>query len=394
MTGLLDHMDEVTPEEFKFMLRLAWDANLSVFAEGGIGIAKTEAVKQACAELGRPVVIIHLSVYDVPDLRGFPAPNNTTGKQIFLPPEEFPLEEDSNAVVFFDEINHCHEMLQNAAHKIILDREIAGRKFGKNVRFVAAGNPPSLSVHVTDLSASLANRFIHVRVRPDIDSWLRHAQKNGYHPNVISCLNYNRERLYDYSVFGEQKSFPTPRTWEFVSRLQYAWDEFLNAHDGTASSSQERLFELAVQGAVGVADGNLYVEFSKKTRPLPQASDIISGACAEIKADNDWGKNLASEFRDGRLTLELQYTLMMRIFDALVKWTVLEDRDRRIPDDQTAAYYSNVIRFADRNFDPELCVETVNQGLHIHNLPMGHREKVKNFTAFVKKYNVFLQDGS
>src|SRR5208337_996547 len=65
----------------------------------------------------------------------------------------------------------------------------------------------------------LMNRFVHLELREDFDDWQYWALAQMIHPNVVGYLTFSKNSLFAFDPQSASRGFPTPRSWEFVSRL-------------------------------------------------------------------------------------------------------------------------------------------------------------------------------
>ena len=64
----------------------------------------------------------------------------------------------------------------------------------------------------------MRTRFVHATLRPPtIDEWVEWAKENGIDSRIIAFLKMQPSMLF--KEMSEDRTFPTPRGWEFASRL-------------------------------------------------------------------------------------------------------------------------------------------------------------------------------
>lgn len=209
------------------------------FIWGPPGIGKTSIVYQVGDMLGYEVYELRLGEHDPVDLRGMPVPvlKLRDGREIYLhqPPKDgidytevmvgvtkwfipnFLAFGDKPAILFLDEMNQADRSVQKVAQRLVLQYQIGDFTLPQNVVVVAAGNAEDHGSFVQKMAKPTLNRFFHYLVGVDVDGWLEWAENNGIHPMVIAYINFNRDALFVFDPKSVDKSFPTPRTWEFVS---------------------------------------------------------------------------------------------------------------------------------------------------------------------------------
>lgn len=211
----------MTIKEVKIHLKqILQHDHLSVMLWGPPGVGKSEACKQVAEELGWKFIDIRLSMLMPSDLMGLPYPNKEHTKANWLYPSLFPPPDSKdNYLILLDEISNAPMSVQNAAYRLVLEKELGEHyRLPEGARIVAAGNREEDNSGVQKFSAALANRFIHFDVQADFESWKDWALKSDINEKVIGFLNFKSDMLYK-SPKIEMKAYPTPRTWEMVSKL-------------------------------------------------------------------------------------------------------------------------------------------------------------------------------
>ena len=191
--------------------------------EGSPGIGKSDIVRQVAKNWGLKVIDLRLSQAAPEDLNGLPMRKDN--KAAFLPFENFPIEGDkipegyNGWLIFLDEITSAPKSVQAAAYKLILDRQVGIHNLHPSVAMVAAGNKITDRAVVVSQSTALQSRLIHLSLEVDTDEWIEWAYKSGIDRRAIAYISYKRGDLYNFDPDHKNKTFPCPRTWEFVSRL-------------------------------------------------------------------------------------------------------------------------------------------------------------------------------
>lgn len=173
----------------KKRLLMKFKAEDDFFIVGKAGWGKTSIIKDFAKRFGYEVITQYLDKCEAIDLGGIPVPGKDEKghpTQIILPPPfAKPLSEnpDQKFLLFFDEMNQAQPDVMNALMPIVLEHEIAGRKYGptdKNGKVIesnffvgAAGNFEDENDAVNELSGPLKSRFkpIIVWKTHDEESW-------------------------------------------------------------------------------------------------------------------------------------------------------------------------------------------------------------------------------
>lgn len=273
------------PSEISQALTLCIAAKQPVITWGAPGIGKSQIVQQVAAALGRKVIDIRASLLDPVDLRGIPTV--VKGRTEWAAPSFLPKQGDPDSVILLDELNRAPGMTQNALFQLVLDRALGEYRLPDNCEIVACCNRESDGGGVQKMHLALANRFEHLDMEADLDDWCKWAvtPKANIHPMVIAHLRLRRERLFamdtwlggtsghDHVRTGQHctcgaelkkatRAYPSPRSWEFVSRITHQ-----NPQNGIAHS----LFA----GAIGEADAVEYSGTLRLYRELPAVDTIV-----------------------------------------------------------------------------------------------------------------------
>ena len=88
-----------------------------------------------------------------------------------------------------DEINLAPPTMQGMAQQLILDRRVGSYTVPENWFIWAAGNRSEDRAAVFDMPAPLANRFLHLQVQPDFESFKDYALATGVHEQIVAFLD-------------------------------------------------------------------------------------------------------------------------------------------------------------------------------------------------------------
>ena len=350
----------VTSIQAKKALHKAIRVRRPIVMWGPPGIGKSDVVEQVSQELGGTLIDIRLSQCEPTDIRGIPFYNKDLGKMDWAPPIELPDEEFASqfpvVVLFLDEINGAAPAVQAAAYQLILNRRVGKYKLPDNVAIIAAGNRDSDKGVTYRMPMPLANRFIHLEMRPDFASWQQWAVTKGIHKDVVGYLSFAKQDLYDFDSRSSSRSFATPRSWCFVSDL-------LNDDD----IDNDTLFNL-VSGTVGEGLAVKFAAHRKVSGQLPDPADILSGKETSLKV-----KEVSAMYS---LTISMCYELR----DAV---------DNKVPSEEFYKMADRFFEFMMNNFETELVVMGARIALKTHELPI-EPTKLKSFDTFYKKFGKYF----
>jgi hypothetical protein len=102
---------------------------------------------------------------------------------------------------------------------LVLDHEVGLHKMHPKVYKMAAGNLKTDGAIVNDMSTAMQSRMIHFGLALDVDAWIDHAHESKFDFRVIAYINYKNDMLQKFDPNHSDRTFPCPRTWEFVSQL-------------------------------------------------------------------------------------------------------------------------------------------------------------------------------
>lgn len=106
-----------------------------------------------------------------------------------------------------------------ASYKLVLDRMVGVHPLHKNVAIVAAGNLETDGAIVTPMSTAMQSRLIHLEVEANLKEWIDWANAEGFDHRITSYLGYRPDHFYNFSPEHTDKTYASPRTWDFMDKL-------------------------------------------------------------------------------------------------------------------------------------------------------------------------------
>lgn len=245
----------------------------SIMLWGPPGIGKSDFVRQLAViierETGKKVNIIdvRLLLFNPIDLRGIPTASEDKSVAVWLKPKIFQMDESDDVIniLFLDELSSCAPSVQAAAYQITLDRIIGEHRLPDNCIVIAAGNRVTDKSVTYKMAKALANRLCHIEITASFSSWLKWARKNGINHKVIDFLAARQDYFMAFDPQKDDLAFPTPRTWEMVSKV-------LEVYDG-----DEKAAHSMIAGCVGSGAASEFVMFCNVYHKLPSIDDIFDG---------------------------------------------------------------------------------------------------------------------
>lgn len=248
----------MTPKQLSVALQTLIPIQQPVFVWGAPGIGKSQIVAQTASTLGLELRDVRAVLLDPVDLRGLPHINND-GHSHWAAPAFLP--RTGAGVLFLDELNAAPPLVQAACYQLVLDRQLGEYRLPDGWSIVAAGNRESDGAVVHRMPSALRNRFVHLDAETSLDDWSSWAIGAGIEPAVIAFVRYRPELLHSFS--RNDRAFPTPRSWEFVSRI------------AAAHSVNPEIEHALFCGAVGEGAGVEFSAFLRLYRDLPSIDAIL-----------------------------------------------------------------------------------------------------------------------
>lgn len=361
MVATVSENRTVTAVEARRVLIRCFKRQRPVFLWGPPGIGKSELVSGIARDLGGHMIDLRLAQMDPTDIRGIPFYNKDTGKMDWAPPVDLPDEEMASRypviVLFLDEMNSAPPAVQAVAYQLILNRRVGKYHLPDNVVLVAAGNRESDKGVTFRMPSPLANRFVHIEMRVDFDSWQTWAVNNRIHKDVVGYLAFAKQDLFDFDPRSASRSFATPRSWTFVSEL-------LEDDDGNDNNTVD-----LIAGAVGEGLAVKFMAHRKVAGQMPEPSEVLKGKVTELKI-----KEVSAMYS---LTISLCYELKEaydRAEGKLDNWNKMAD---------------NFFRFIMDNFTTELVVMASRIAITTYEIPFVPG-KLKTFDEFHKRFGRYV----
>jgi len=234
------------------------------------GVGKTARVKEIARELGAHLEVVILSIRDATEVAGLPM--KAQDGSIKIAPSSWAMRAAEAArkgrrvVVFFDELTTVPRAVQAAALRILLEGVVGELELPESVAFVAAANPPDVAAGGWDLEPPMANRLLHLHVKPDVEEWVRWAQGQG--PTFALVAAFVRRRPDLLLDFPKERSrrgeaWPSPRSWAALAA----------AMEALGTRDPDDLVEVA-HGAVGPGAASEFLTWLEQV-DLPEPAEVL-----------------------------------------------------------------------------------------------------------------------
>lgn len=262
----------MTPVNAKKAISHLVNRKIPIFLWGPPGIGKSSIVAQIAREKNIDCIDLRLSLLDPTDLRGIPFFNTKNDSAVWAPPSFLPDGSTKEGILFLDELNTAAPMVQASAYQLILDRKIGEYHLPEGWAIVAAGNRESDRGVVFRMASPLANRFVHLEMEPYVEDWKNWAIKARVDSSIIAFITYRPDALFTFNTQNDEKSFATPRTWEYVNEI-------------LLSNPLDELLLTMISGAIGEELAASFLAFKAAKDNLPDIEELLKGTTTEVPND-------------------------------------------------------------------------------------------------------------
>jgi hypothetical protein len=280
-------------------LTLAVAADLPVLLWGEPGIGKTAAITHLAESLNLPLTTVIASVHEPSDFSGLPVIGDDPAVQgVPMAPPDWAvrLVRAGRGLLFLDELSTAPPAVQAALLRLVLERRVGALQLPPGIRIVAAANPRSSAADGWELSAPLANRFVHLQWTYDHDVVVRGlggiwplptlprldpdrlADAVAYARRAVCGLLDARPALVHRLPNSETRrggAWPSPRSWEMALRL---------IAFATAAGTSREVLSMLVRGTVGDGPG-LELLAGLDRMDLPDPETLLADPAAAILPD-------------------------------------------------------------------------------------------------------------
>lgn len=278
--SVLDTHNVVTSTELADILNLQLDALFAdpncanilppLLIHGSPGLGKSSVVRTVCEQRGIEFIDVRLAQMEPCDIKGLPVPDKENHVMEWFINGSWPRNPKGKGIIFLDEITASDRSVQVAAYELVLDRRL-GKLYSvpPGYLIVAAGNVSTDRAVATSMSSALANRFMHVEIKDDQESWLVWARGNNIHPAVTGFITFKPNMLFNMDNENLERGWPSPRSWERVSEMCHI-------------CKNDKLLRKMVFGLVGNRAGVEFMAFYKLNAKFANILDIMRNPDAKI----------------------------------------------------------------------------------------------------------------
>lgn len=311
----------------KKALPVCFKSNVTMLIVGAHGLGKSQGVRQAIEGegIGKVYDFRLGQMADTGDIIGLLDVKKDTDYCTFKIPERIwqvktycEQNPDKFGVMFFDEMNRTTKDILQAIFQIVLDHELNGMRFPKNMKAVCAINPATDDYSVLDFDdKAFADRFCHVEFEPSVQDWLEYARQEGVDPSITGFIGEHGNMLKTDSKEFELPVEPSPRSWFAVDRIKKncnhpaTFQELLMGIVGKEAASMYlnymNTFGEAIKGIEILEDYGKHKKTVKKYSSIKNdRTDILKDVCNQIKDElskiekmpKKWESNFVDFFTD------------------------------------------------------------------------------------------------
>ena len=269
---------------------------IPVLVWGKPGVGKSSFL-EGMANENFSVLTLIASIHDPTDFSGLPI--HDEGKVRFAIPEwvdQFG-EDKKEGLLFLDELTTAPPSVQAALLRVVLERKVGFHPLPKNVRIVAAANPPDMMTGGWELTPPLRNRFVHIQWELSPQAYIA-ALENGFpeaelynipadqHAKLLPAWKLKiaaflklQPSLLETSPENDMFAFASPRSWDFVAALMTSC-EILGQAPLQGQSPSKACMTL-LRGCIGEGAALPFLEFLKNLK-LPDPFEVLDG---KVKVD-------------------------------------------------------------------------------------------------------------
>ena len=273
-------MLKVSHKNLNELIKEYYKKKLSLMVFGGFGIGKSFVVRDTAEDISKSrgrkfvewnkltkdekqnvfeypekyfvLIDIRLSEYDSSDIKGLPDFKEKKETIEWKIPfwAKFLTLENSDGLLFFDEINLTTPIVISSVYKIIYDRVVNESKINGNWLIMGAGNRDEDRAFTHTLPSPVKDRCGEIElINPNNEDWSEWAIKKKIDSRIIGFVNFKPSSLNNIDFNSNQK-FTTPRGWERLSNL-------------VSGLKINETFELMCCSAIGEGIAREFIAFCK-----------------------------------------------------------------------------------------------------------------------------------
>lgn len=193
--------------------------NTPLYVHGAPGVGKSQMFRQIADEANEGFIDIRAGMKLPEDFSGIPVPDLEKQIAVWLKANFWPdpKRDGERGIILFDELTDTSKPVQSCLYQVILDRRCGEHELAPGWWPCAAGNRRADRAAAQALSTALANRFAHIDLEPDPESWVLWALGQEHMGHLVPGFIKFRPALLHSMAGADLRAFPTPRSWEQVA---------------------------------------------------------------------------------------------------------------------------------------------------------------------------------
>ena len=246
-------------EDIVSLIKELYPIKRSICLESSPGCGKTQIVKQAAAELGVPLILVHAPTMLVEDT-GVPWPKEDEEYFKYKLPYWFPKPDQPEGILLFDDRNQVNEDIQKVLANLIQERTLHGYSLPEGWMIISTGNRVKDKTGSRKVLSHLRNRETVIEYEPSLKGWTEWAVSNGVSETTVGFINFRPELLNKYDP--DKDINPTPRAW-------------VEGVDSVLGSVSREHWRSVVLGSVGEGAADEYMGWIKIAEQMVDLNALI-----------------------------------------------------------------------------------------------------------------------
>jgi hypothetical protein len=257
---------EATPSQLTSVLKDCHAAGLRPFIQGQPGVGKSAVVAEYARSIGAEFIDARLAYYAPQDVQGFPYlhtdPESGEKSMRFSKPAFWP--KTATPVIGLEEFNCATRSVQNVALQLLNDNRVGEHELPKDAFVCLLGNRAEDRVNIEKLSSAVVNRIVNIRVKLDLNDWVKWGQNNGIDALVTAFIRFRPDLLttFNGAKWDGVSNFASPRTWEKASKI-------------VETSNNRHVRHLLLEGVLGQSAAAEFLGFLGVYEKLPDLDAVL-----------------------------------------------------------------------------------------------------------------------